>query len=120
MKKEPWVRFGMRMSPKISEKPADSRNSRPPSVTLLTASTSQTLMRIGRRSALERRVIARVHRLGQEPLLLVRPELAHLGICLDGGVDQLAALALASPDVEAADHVAEVIEAEGPARAVGQ
>ena len=43
MKKEPWVRFGIRMSPKISENPADSRKSRPPSVTLLTASTSQRL-----------------------------------------------------------------------------
>ena len=44
MKNEPCVRFGIRMSPKMSEKPADSRNSRPPSVTLLTASTSQRLM----------------------------------------------------------------------------
>ena len=41
MNSEPCVRFGMRISPKISEKPADSRNSRPPKVMLLTASTSQ-------------------------------------------------------------------------------
>jgi hypothetical protein len=41
MKKEPWVRFGILMRPKISEKPADRRKRRPPSVTLLTASTSQ-------------------------------------------------------------------------------
>ena len=39
------------------------------------------------------RVVARVDRLRQEPLLVVRPELAHLGIGLDGRVDQLAALA---------------------------
>ena len=41
MNSEPCVRFGMRISPKISEKPADSRNSRPPKVTLLTARISQ-------------------------------------------------------------------------------
>ena len=44
MNSEPCVRFGMRISPKISEKPADSRNSRPPKVTLLTVSTSQKFM----------------------------------------------------------------------------
>src|SRR4051794_40736573 len=41
MNSEPCVRFGMRISPKISEKPADNRNSSPPNVTLLTDSTSQ-------------------------------------------------------------------------------
>ena len=38
---EPCVRFGIRIRPKISENPADSRNSRPPSVTLLTERISQ-------------------------------------------------------------------------------
>ena len=37
MKKAPCIRLGMRISPKISEKPADSRNSRPPSAKLLIA-----------------------------------------------------------------------------------
>src|SRR6185369_8045088 len=41
MNSEPCVRFGMRISPKISEKPADSRNSRPPKATLLTVSTQK-------------------------------------------------------------------------------
>ena len=41
MNSEPCVRFGIRISPKIREKPADSRNSSPPKVTLLTVSTSQ-------------------------------------------------------------------------------
>ena len=41
---EPCVRLGMRISPKISEKPAESRNSRPPNVTLLTVSSSQKLI----------------------------------------------------------------------------
>ncbi len=45
MKNEPCIRFGMRISPKISEKPADSRNSRPPKVTLFTVRTSQKFMR---------------------------------------------------------------------------
>src|SRR6476659_9861446 len=44
MNSEPCVRFGMRISPKISEKPADNRNSKPPNVTLLTDSTSQKFM----------------------------------------------------------------------------
>src|ERR1051326_3987734 len=41
---EPCVRLGMRISPKISEKPADSRNNRPPKVTLLTVSSSQNVI----------------------------------------------------------------------------
>ena len=44
MNSEPCVKFGIRISPKIREKPADSRNSKPPKVTLLTVSTSQKLM----------------------------------------------------------------------------
>src|SRR5262249_21975215 len=40
MNSEPCVRLGIRISPKISENPAESRNNRPPSVMLLTASTS--------------------------------------------------------------------------------
>jgi hypothetical protein len=34
MKKEPWVRLGIRMSPKIKEKTAERRKRRPPSVML--------------------------------------------------------------------------------------
>src|ERR1043165_10217114 len=41
MNSEPCVRFGMRISPKISEKPAERRNSRPPKATALTDSTYQ-------------------------------------------------------------------------------
>ena len=44
MKKAPCIRLGMRISPKISEKPEDSRNSRPPSAMLFTAKVSQRLM----------------------------------------------------------------------------
>src|SRR4030095_12158321 len=98
MKNEPCVRLGMRISPKISEKPADSRKRRPPSVMLLTASTSQRLMTVERRLALQGRIVTRVHRLGQEPLLVVGPELAHLGVRLDRGVDEAGALPLAAAD----------------------
>ncbi len=44
MNSEPCVRFGMRISPKISEKPADSRNSSPPSVMLLIDRSSQSVI----------------------------------------------------------------------------
>ena len=44
MKNEPCIRLGMRIRPKISEKPDDSRNSRPPSAMLFTANVSHRLM----------------------------------------------------------------------------
>src|SRR5215471_18508018 len=130
MNSEPCVRFGMRISPKISEKPAESRNSRPPKAMLFAAS-SQRFMRgdpcatissaVGAgRSALERRIVARVDGLRQEPLLVVGPELADVLVGLDRRVDELAVLALAAPDVEVADDVAEMVEVEGPARRVGE
>src|SRR5262249_60241541 len=140
MKNEPWVRFGIFIRPKISEKPAERRNSRPPSVMLLIASTTHKFMRHdpsggfaaaipsggrpgGARRAhwarlcvapsrAKRRIVARVHRLGQEPLLVVRPELAHVRIGLDRRVDELVALLLAAADVEGPDDVAEVVEVE--------
>src|SRR4029453_9222314 len=122
MKKEPGGRLGIFMSPKISENPADSRNRRPPSVMLLIASNSVTLMPGGlrARSALQRRIVARVDGLGQKPLLVVGPELAHLGIGLDRRVDQLVTLLLHPANVEAADTVAQVVEAERPPRRVGE
>src|SRR5207248_11623990 len=101
MKNEPCVRFGIFMSPKISEKPADNRKSRPPSVMLLTARTShRSTAPAGRPSALQRRIVARVHRLGEEPLLVVRPELAHVRVHLQRRVDELVALALAARSEE--------------------
>src|SRR5580765_5894585 len=111
MKNEPCVRLGMRINPKISEKPADSRKSNPPNVTLLTASTTQRFIAPAARSALERRKVPRVHRLRQERLLVVRPELTHLGIGLDRRVDELVALPLDALDVEGSDDVAELVEA---------
>ena len=72
------------------------------------------------RSALQRRIVARVDRLRQEPLLVVGPELADVRVGLDRRVDELAVLALAAADVEVADDVAEMVEVERPARRVGE
>src|SRR5437764_14798353 len=48
MNSEPCVRFGIRISPKISENPADSRNSKPPKATLLPASRSDRFIAASR------------------------------------------------------------------------
>ena len=44
MKKEPCIRLGMRIRPKMREKPEDSRNSKPPSAMLFTAKVSHRFM----------------------------------------------------------------------------
>ncbi len=44
MKKEPCIKFGIRIRPKISEKPADSRNNSPPYAMLFTPKVSQSDM----------------------------------------------------------------------------
>ncbi len=51
MKNEPCIRFGMRINPKISEKPADSRNRSPPNAMLLTASVIHRVIGVPRRDA---------------------------------------------------------------------
>src|ERR1700688_1627717 len=51
MKKEPCIRFGIRIRPKISEKPADSRNKSPPSAMLFTAKVNQSDMSDARQHA---------------------------------------------------------------------
>jgi len=73
-----------------------------------------------RASALQRRIVARVHRLRQIRLLVVGPELADVAVDFDGGIDQLAVLALDLADEDVADNVAEMIEMEGAARRVGE
>src|SRR5260221_1190028 len=125
MKNEPSVRLGMRISPKMSENPAESRNRSPPSVTLFTASSSHRLIAafslaaLDRRLlALQRREVARIHRLCQELLLVINKELPDIRIGLDDGVDELAVLALDPADEDIADDIAERVEVEGAARAV--
>src|SRR5437868_7595259 len=142
MNSEPCVRFGIRISPKISEKPADRRNSRPPNVTLLTVSTSQKFIAAGVPACgrgerghcvhsalvlvplgLERRVVAGIDRLRQELLLVVSPELADVVIGLHGLVPELetvfGAFLAELANVKIADDVAEVIEFHRPAWRVG-
>src|SRR5262245_3731500 len=71
MKNEPCIRLGMRISPKIREKPADSRNSRPPSAMLFTARRTQTLMLVSTARAGGRWCRARLLTWsGRTPLLL--------------------------------------------------
>src|SRR5579883_2180867 len=124
MKSEPCVRFGIRINPKISEKPAESRNNRPPRLTLFTASTTHWLMggAPARCAGLELhgRGVARVDRRRQIFLLVVGPELADVGVGLDDGVDELAVLALDLADEHVADDVAQVVEVEGAARRVSE
>src|SRR5579864_4139509 len=134
---EPWVRLGIRISPKISEKPADSRNNRPPNVTLLTVSSSQNVISadlplsdpatsgLFLRSALrQRRIVARVNRVREELLFGPGPELADIFICLDGLVPKLepvfGPLVHHAADVDVANHVVEVIELERTSRRVGE
>src|SRR5437867_12870554 len=68
MKRAPWVRFAIRIRPKISEKPADSRNSRAPSARLFSVWMTQNCS-LGLQ-VLRRREVARVHRVLQELLRL--------------------------------------------------
>src|ERR1043166_3624665 len=74
---EPCVRLGMRISPKIREKPADNRNSSPPNVTLLTVSRTQNVMAAAdqmtddRRRRTEGALLTR--RLFRRPSSVVRP-----------------------------------------------
>src|SRR5262249_15794043 len=71
-------------------------------------------------SRFDRWVVPGVDGPRQEPLPRVGPELGHVRIGVDGGIDELAALLLAAADVEGAHHVAEVIEGEGSAGRVGE
>src|SRR5919198_3631967 len=109
MKSEPCVRFAMRISPKMSEKPAANRNSRPPSARLFSVWIAQYCTafvvpakagtqvfqkrswapafagatvseRDSRLQVLRRRIVARVRRVLQVLLGIVGPELAHVGV----------------------------------------
>src|SRR5579859_249843 len=110
---EPCVRFAMRIRPKISEKPAESRNSRPPRARLFNVWMIQYCMvcrwkpnspplPVGKRretgasrlllEVLRRRPVARVDRVLQEFVGLVFPELADVRIGVNHGVHQATVL----------------------------
>src|SRR5712664_4940384 len=89
----PCVRLAMRISPNISEKPAARRNSRPPRARLLSVWRTQNCKAL-LFQVLRRRPVARVHRVLQELLGLVSPELAHVRVGVDDAIHQPAVLAL--------------------------
>src|SRR5919205_455613 len=121
MKKAPCVRLASRIRPKMSEKPDDSRNSRPPSERLLRPWMIQNCIVCGSRSEtcgssllyrkklwLEdffRRIVARVDRILQERGFFISPELGDVRIGLDHGVDQPALVARHLADISVAYHV---------------
>src|SRR6266853_6511690 len=106
MKNAPCVRLASLIRPKISENPDESRNSRPPSDRLLrpwmiqncivSRSCSETRERDGRPATaaelalqvFRRRIVARIHRIFQERILDIAPELADVRVCLDYRIDQ--------------------------------
>src|SRR5271169_1496334 len=136
MNSEPCVRFGIRISPKIREKPADNRNSRLPKVMLLTDSSQKFISAVfrSRRAVIARgdrcftsafagrRIIARIDRMRQEVLLRPGPELADVLVSLDRLVPEIEAVGvlrlLDAAHVERADDITEMVEADRPARRV--
>src|SRR5215475_2045982 len=68
---------------------------------------------------LRRRVVARIDRVRQEYLFVIRPELAHARIGLDDRVHQLPILALAASHEYVADDIAILIELDRSTRGVG-
>src|SRR5579871_2126 len=131
MNSEPCVRLAIRISPNMSEKPAASRNSRPPRARLLrvwmttkyalpSCANTADSMRCSRRTrrphrgparagSLQvacRRVVAGVHGILQEFLRIVGPELAHVRIGVHDGIDQPPLLALDPADIHVAHDVA--------------
>src|SRR5437660_768051 len=73
---------------------------------------------------LQRRIVTRIDRMSEEFLLRPSPELTDVFVGFDDLVPQFQAVfgvfPATSPDVKVADHIAEVIEFERPARGVGQ
>src|SRR6478672_2972128 len=140
MKSAPCVRLAMRISPKMSEKPAAKRNSRPPSARLFSVWIAQYCTgqrfseepngapafagatvsgRDSRLQVLGRRPVARVDRVLQKLLGPVGPELADVRIGVDHRVHQAAFLARDAPNVNIADHIAVLVEGHRPAAGVG-
>src|SRR5262249_47421977 len=139
MNSEPCVRFGIRISPKIREKPADRRNSKPPKVMLLAVSTSQKVMsaifprcsshrprapfwrpRKRPASGFDRREVSRINPCFEGPFVSLSPELAHVRVGLDCRIDELATGFLALADVEVSNGIPEMIKLDRAARRIGQ
>src|SRR6266496_275067 len=122
---EPCVRFAMRINPKMSEKPAASRNSRPPRAKLFnvwmiqycTKKAGPVFPAPSSLSGLEvfcRWPVTRIHRVLQEFLRLIGPELADVRVSMNHPVHQPPILALDLADVDTSDHVSVFVERNGP------
>src|SRR5690348_7019072 len=140
MKSEPCVRFAILISPKMSEKPAANRNSRPPSARLFSVWIAQYCTQPfvvpakagthdfqkrnwapafagatisaadSRLQVLRRRIVARVRRVLEVLLRLVGPELAHVRIGVHDRVHQASFLARHATHVHVAHNVAVLVE----------
>src|SRR3984893_3947111 len=122
----------MRIKPKMSEKPAESRKSKPPKAMLFTANVSQRLIVLlpTRRARIDysphlleifrRRIVARVDRVLEKRFLVVGPELTDVGIGLDHRVDEFSVFLFAFADEDVADDVAVLVEFDRAARGIGQ
>src|SRR3982750_77141 len=120
MKYAPCDRFATRIRPKMSENPDESRNRSPPSASPFSDWMSQN--RTGLQLLLEVRRfrgLARVHRLRQERLRIVLPELRDVRVRLDDGVLQAPVLALPLADVDRHDGIAVLVDLDRPAEALG-
>src|SRR5882762_2345113 len=90
MKKAPWARFATRMSPKMREKPEESRKSSPPRARPFSDWMRKKRTRSSLLDVLRFREASRVHRALEELLRREPPELAHLRVRLHDGVDEAA------------------------------
>src|SRR5215475_8207689 len=104
-----------RHSTTITQGTRDQFNRIPGSQTCNTTDEQWPLFQI-----LRRRIVARIDRLRQEPLLVIGPELADIRVGLDDGVDELSAFALAFADEDITNNVAVAVEANRAARRVEQ
>src|SRR5262245_58144807 len=123
MKSPPCVRLAILIRPKISENPAASRNSSPPSARLLSVwmaqyCTGRSEDARSRLQVLGRGVFPRIGRVLQILVGLVGPELAHVRVRVHHLVHQPALLAGHTPYVDVPYHVAVLVERYRPAAGV--
>src|ERR1700746_3213888 len=139
MKTAPCARFGMRIRPKIREKPEDSKNSRPPKATLLRVWISQNC--IGSASwtsrrydthflstswcrmvllfeIARRRIIARINWVFKKRLGVVGPKLTDIRIGAHDGIHELTTLADHLANVDVPDHVSILVERDRSAHRI--
>src|SRR5438045_4328868 len=118
MKNAPWARFATRMSPKISEKPEESRKSSPPRASPFSDWMRKKRTRRSLLQILRFREAPRVDRALEEVLGRHLPELAHVRIRLHHRVDEASVLPLDLADVDGEIGVAVLVDVHRAAEAV--